>query len=273
MRTAAQQWFQQHGLTVLIGVLALGLIGVIGHETKWGGGLRPLPVVVVAQAVRSGDTSLLPVFAMPALDTGFTETADRPLFMPTRRPVPVAVGVVQPMMKKGQFRLAGTVVNQNLPYAFLVEIATGKGMRVAKGSSIVSSGISVDTVEAARVVLKQGDETEELTLRTAASPLAPAALPGFPGTGQPVPGQPPPSGVVVSGVPSPTAVLPGNRGGVPTAPFPSGISATVPQPGSSALPGFVQSPSAPVPQAAPANPAETAIVIQRRRRLPNVPQQ
>lgn len=274
MRPTPQQWFQRHGLTMLIGVLVLGLIGVIGHETKWGSSLRPIPVLVVGQVARSGDTSLLPAFALPAMDTGFKETADRPLFMPTRRPVPVLVGAVQPMMKKGQFRLAGTVINQNLPYAFLVEIATGKGMRVAKGSEIVSTGISVATVDAVRVVLKQGDETEELTLRTASSPpLPPAVPPGFPGAGQPGFPQPPPSGVVVSGVPSASPGFPGNRGGAPAGPVPGGIAATVPQPGSSALPGFVQAPNVPAPIAAPANPTDTAVGNQRRRRFQNVPQQ
>lgn len=274
MSSSPQQWFQRHGLTMLIGALMLALLGVIGYETNWGSSLRPTPVTAVGQVARSGDTSLLPVFALPAIDTGFKETADRPLFLPTRRPVPILIGAVQPTMKKGQFRLAGTVVNQDLPYAFLVEIATGKGMRVAKGSEIVSTGISVAAVDAVRVVLKQGDETEELTLRTASSPpLPPAALPGFPGAEKPGSTQPPPSGVVVSGVPSANPSFPGNRGGAPAAPVPGGITATVPQPGSSALPGFVQSPAGPAPITAPVNPADTGVGNQRRRRFPNVPQQ
>ncbi|MEQ1519190.1 MAG: hypothetical protein ABL931_22155 [Usitatibacteraceae bacterium] len=262
MSATPRQWLQQHGLTALIGLLVVGLLLVIGYETQWGTSLRPTPVVAAAQAAKAGDTSLTPAFALPPVDPAFKETLERPLFLPTRRPVPVVTGAVQPMMKKGQFRLAGTVVNQDLPYAFLVEIATGKGMRVAKGAEIVSSGISVASIDAVRVVLKQGDETEELSLRTASSPppsAAPAAMPGSAVPG--VPQRPPPSGVVVGNIPN-----------APGAPLP-GASATTPQPNSSALPGFVQAPPGTTPNAVPANPTDATVGLQRRRRFPNVPQQ
>lgn len=265
MNTIAQQWLQRHGLTALIGVLVAGLLAVIGYETKWGTSLRPEPVVAVAQAAKAGDTSLLPAFTLPGVDAGFKESADRPLFLPTRRPVPIVTAATLPSMKKGQFRLAGTVVNQDLPYAFLVEIATGKGMRVAKGSEIVSTGISVASIDASRVVLKQGDETEELSLRTASSPPPSAQPAGATGAQAPGVGQrPPPAGVVVGNIPTAPSAFP--------APVPN-VSATMPQPNSSALPGFVQSPPGGVPNAAPANPADNAVGIQRRRRFPNVPQQ
>ena len=257
--------FQRHGLALLIGALVLGLLGVIGVETQWGSSLRPPPVLLTGQAVKGGDTSLLPVFGLPAIDAGFKESLDRPLFVPSRRPVPVVIGAGQPVMKKGQFRLAGTVINNDLPFVFLVEIATGKSMRVAKGADIMSSGISVAEIDASRVVLKQGDETEELSLRTASSPPPRSATPP-PGAIQ----LPPPAGVVVSGVPT----FPGSP--PPARTSPTGIPAppgTVPQVGSSVLPGFVQSPEPAAPNAAPASAAESAVVTPRRRRFPNVPQQ
>ena len=260
MSVSPQLLLQRHGLTVLIGVLVVALLAVIGLETQWGSSLRPMPVVTIAQAPKAGDTSLLPAFVLPGVDAGFKESLDRPLFLPTRRPVPVTTATAQPLMKKGQFRLAGTVVNQELPFAFLVEIATGKGMRVAKGADILSTGISVAAIDAVRVVLKQGDETEELSLRTASSPPPVAAQPGSPGAGQ----RSPPPGMVVGGIPS----MPG------VAPFPTDANpqARGPQPGMSVLPGFVQ-PSPGAPNAAPANPAETAVGNQRRRRFPAAPQQ
>jgi hypothetical protein len=172
------------------------------------------------------------------MDVGFKDTAERPLFLPARRPVPIVIGAAQPLMKKGQFKLAGTVLNNEVPYVFLVEISSGKGMRVAKGAEIISTGISVSVVDAARVVLKQGDETEELTLRTSASPPAPpaavAAAPGVP--------QPPPSGVVVGAIPSSPAAAP-----------------TL-QPGMSVPPGWVQAPRTSVVTPTPPS--------QRRRRIP-----
>lgn len=270
MKPSPQRLFQRHGLTILISALVVGSLGVIGYETQWGTNLRPLSASAVGQGAKSGDTSLLPAFGLPTMDSGFRQTLDRPLFLPTRRPVPVVIGATAPSMKKGQFRLAGTVVNQVLPYAFLVEISTGKGTRVAKGADVMSTGITLLAVDAARVVLKQGDETEELTLRTASSPAAP---PGPLGIGQPGAAQPPPpSGVVVSGVPGPPAGFPASQGVATVMSIPGGLGATVPLPGSSALPGFVQSSPGPVPNAAPTNPAENA-ARNPRRRSPNVPQQ
>lgn len=272
MNVTWQQWLQRHGLTTVIGALVVGLLVVVGFETQWGSSLRPSPVVAVGQAVKGTDTSLLPAFALPAADVAFNQTVERPLFVPTRRPTPVVAGAVQPMMKKGQFKLAGTVLNQDLPFAFLVEVSTGKGMRVAKGAEIISTGISVASIDAMRVVLKQGEETEELTLRTAASPPAPIAPPlgapvaGVPGAAQ----RPPPAGVVVSAVPTMpgVAVAPGapvTGGGVATA--------TGPRPGSSVMPGWVQPPTDAAQTAVPATPADATVGTQRRRRFPNVPQQ
>ena len=274
MSVTWQQRLQRYGLTSVIVALVVGLLVVVGFETQWGSSLRPSPVVAVGQAVKGTDTSLLPVFALPAAEVAFNQTVERPLFVPTRRPTPVVAGAVQPMMKKGQFKLAGTVLNQDLPFAFLVEVSTGKGMRVAKGAEIISTGISVASIDAMRVVLKQGDETEELTLRTAASPPAPIAPPpgapvaGLPGALQ----RPPPAGVVVSAVPT----VPGVAAApiAPGAPVTGGgIAATGPRPGSSVLPGWVQPPTDAAQTAAPATPADATVGTQRRRRFPNVPQQ
>ena len=268
MTFSSRQVFEQHGLALLIGVLVLGLLSVIGVETQWGSSLRQPFVLTTGQAVRSGDTLLLPAFGLPAIDAGFKETLDRPLFVPTRRPVPVVVGAVQPLMKKGQFKLAGTVLNKDLPYVFLVEIATGKGLRVARGANILSTGISVADVDASRVVLKQGDETEELSLRTASSPPRSAEVP-MPGASPPgaMP-PPPPAGVVVSGIPTFSA----NSPAVQASPLGSAPAATTPQAASSALSGFVQSPE-PAPGAAPASSPVPAVNTPRRRSSPNVPQQ
>ena len=272
MTPSARQIFQRHGLALLIGALVLGLLGVIGIETQWGSSLRPPLILMTGQAVKGGDTSLLPAFVLPAINAEFKESLDRPLFVPSRRPVPVVIGASQPVMKKGQFRLAGTVINKDLPYAFLVEIATGKGMRVGKGADIMSTGISVAEIDASRVVLKQGDETEELSLRTAMSPPPrSAALPGSPGASPTGATQlPPPAGVVVSGVPTFPSNPPPARVSPSGAPAPVG---TAPQVGSSVLPGFVQSLEAAPPNTAPVSTVEPAVVTPRRRRLPNVPQQ
>ncbi|MEO8385943.1 MAG: hypothetical protein ABI583_11920, partial [Betaproteobacteria bacterium] len=130
MKSSAQRWFQQNGLTALISLLALGALVAIGFETRWGTSMSTGPDVMVGKVNKSDDTSLLPAFALPAIDAGFKETVERPLFLPTRRPVPIVTGAARPLMVKGKYRLAGTVVNQAVPVAFLVDIATGKSMRV-----------------------------------------------------------------------------------------------------------------------------------------------
>ena len=272
MKPSSQLLLRRHGVKALIAVLVLGALGTLGYETQWGSNLRPLPVTTGGQVAATGDTSLLPAFVLPALDTGFKETADRPLFLPTRRPIPIITASPQPLMVKGKFRLAGTVVNQDLPFAFLVEIATGKGVRVAKGAEILSTGISVSIIDTARVVLKQGDETEELTLRTAASPPPQVLPPAVPGSPAPGPAQrPPPTGVVVSGVPTFNAPGPVPRQNLPAGPVPP-VNPSVVQSGSSALPGFVQSPADAPQNAAPVSQPETAPGNQRRRRIQNAPQ-
>jgi hypothetical protein len=235
---------------------------MIAYETQWGTSLRPIPSLAASQAAKNADTSLMPAFVVPAMETGFKEFVDRPLFISSRRPVPIVNGPGQSAMKKGQFRLAGTVVNQDLPYAFLVDVSTGKGMRVAKGAEIVSSGISVASVDSTRVILKQGEETEELTLRTASSPPAPQPPQPTPPVATPPAQRPAPASVVVGAVPS-----------VPGRPVPASVLPTVPRPGSSVMPGWVlPAPDAAQP-ATPANSPEAAGGNQRRRRFPNVPPQ
>jgi hypothetical protein len=261
VRTSIQQLLHHHGLTASIGIFTLGLLGVIGYETQWGTSLQRTSTQAAVEVAKRAEIAVLPAFTLPALEAGFKETVDRPLFLPTRRPVPLATTAGASVMKKGQFRLAGTILNQDLPFAFLVEISTGKGMRVAKGSDILSTGISVASVDASRVVLKQGEESEELTLRTASSPPPPVPIPGPPGAASPgVEQRVPPSGVVVGAIPNPPAAR------VQSNPVTAG-----PLPGMGVLPGFVQSPGASV--AAPAGVADPAVVNQRRRRFPNQPQQ
>ena len=132
MNVVAQQLLQRHGLTAVIGALVIGLLAAIGYETGWGSGLRPTPALARSEAAKTADTSLLPTFGLPAIDVAFKETVERPLFLPTRRPVPVATGSTAPAMVKGRFRLAGTVLNQDLPFAFLVAML-GLYLRVHLG--------------------------------------------------------------------------------------------------------------------------------------------
>jgi len=258
MKAGARMFWQRHGLTALLVAASLAALAVLGFETRWGRALR-LPAPVANNASRASEiVATLPPFALAPLDVAFKETGDRPLFSPSRRPQVLNLAAA-PKMKMGQFKLSGTSVSGELTVAYLIEISSGKTVRVTKGKEI--NGILLDIVEDNRVVLKQGEETEELVLRTAASPpvkaapaAPPTAVPGFPAPGIQPPVAPPPVAAVA---PVPQAILPNQAG---------------PSPGHSQLPGFVM-PSATAGQAQNIAPADPAGAAQRRRRIQGQPQQ
>lgn len=256
-------FWQRYGLTAMLGLAAVGFLGAIGFETGWGQAVRP-PLPNANDALPAPDMlATLPGFSLPSLDNAFKETADRPLFTPTRRPAALNLAANVPAMKKGQFKLSGTSLSSDLIIAFLRETATGKTVRVTKGKEI--NGMTLDTVEANRVVLKQGDETEELTLRTATSPPLPAQVVA------PVPGTPP----VASSAPVAVQPVAGvNVGAAPAPrPVPQSPNPLAPAPGSAVLPGFVM-PSAAIPAPTQAVPSpDNSNTAQRRRRFQTPPPQ
>lgn len=266
MNPTMRLFWQRHGLTAMLGLAGVGFLALIGHETGWGQAVRrPLPTATEER--RTPDMVVtLPGFALPSLDNAFKETADRPLFTPTRRPTAGNLAANVPVMKKGQFKLSGTSVNNDLTVAFLLETATGKTVRIAKGKEI--NGMTLAVVDEGRVVLKQGEETEELTLRTAPSPPLPVKVAA-------------PAQVTVPATPA--IVAPAAAGGNVGAPTPASVTpppakfaaqppnALVPAPGSSQLPGFVLPPSA-RPDATAAPAAESPNAAQRRRRVQTSPQ-
>ncbi len=203
--------------------------------------------VTVGEGVRAPakvvEAGLLPAFAMAPEVQPAPETVARPLFVPTRRPSPPAASAAVPTMKKGQFVLTGVTVANDAAFAFLKEVATGKTKSVRKGTEV--NGITVDVVEPRRVVLKQGDETENLALNiqvpakmaaaaapTGAVPPAPGAplmatggvgLPGGlpqPPMAAPPPGTVPPAPGAIPGapLPAPGTVPPGSASGAPAVP-------------------------------------------------------
>lgn len=146
------------------------------------------------------DARMLPPFSLPAAEQVAPETAERPLFTPTRRQAPPAA-TVQATMRKGQFVLTGVTVSQEASFAFLREVASGKTKSVRMGAEV--NGLRVEAVEARRVVLRQGEETEDLLLaiqsppKSATPPPGAGAAPGAPGApnifapgGVPLPGAP-----------------------------------------------------------------------------------
>lgn len=273
MSPALARFWQQHGLSALLSVAALGGALAVGIETQWGSAVRLSSTNSGAGASRTPEiVATYPNFSMPSLNGGFVETAERPLFLPSRRPIPVGPSASAQVMKKGQYKLSGTSVESDLAVAYLVETATNKSVRVSKGKEIVGSpGLMVDQVEATRVVLKMGDDTETLELRTSASPPKPATPPGTNAS----PGTPGAPGVAAV---APAPAPPQPQQSVPAffAPPPTAATAAAPAPantgaapGSSAMPGFVPQGAGAAAQTPPAADA----AAQRRRRFQNLPQQ
>ena len=265
-------------LTTVLGVLLVSTLAAIGFETDWGRSLMGGRFTGGSANAPTLDTKVLPPFALAPLSpsgSGYRETIERPLFIPTRRPAP-AGNSAQMAMKKGQFRLAGTTVSEQISVAYLFETGTNKTHRVNKGSDI--NGMTVDSVSANRVVLKQGDETEELSLRPSTSPRPPPPpqVAGAP----PAPGQPlgtPVAQAMGGAAPSqPLAAPPGFA--PPGGTFQAGMGqAAPPGIGQAVAPSGARPPGAPA-AAQDADPAAASAAPdpnqpqQRRRRFQNLPQ-
>jgi hypothetical protein len=268
---------QRHGLTILLSVLLVSTIGFIGWETDWGRALRGEPPTPIAR-VANLDTKVPPPYRLPPVEPTYKEMVERPLFLSARRPAPVGNATPQIVMKKGQFKLAGTSVSEGFSVAYLVETANNKTHRVNLGAEI--NGIKVERVEATRVVMKQGDDSEELTLRSATSPKLPptqvaaVGVPGQPGMQGGQPGQLPgvPGGNF--GPPLPQGQIPGGQ-----------VAGVVPPQGQAPqmAPGFNPNQAqAAVPPQIPgqvnpngevtAPPPDPNAVQMRRRRFQNLPQ-
>jgi hypothetical protein len=280
---------QRYGLTALIVGSIVAIAVVMGWETGWGRYLTPGAPPIAAGNRKAEEIALLPAFNLPPISPAFKETAERPLFNQSRRPVPAAAVVAAaPTMQKGKYRLVGAVVAGDVSTAFLVEIQSNKTFRVTKGGVVNpndSQGPMLDSVSPTEAVLKLGTDSETLTLATAKSPAAPpmvaaAGVPGMTGAqGQPgvvpqaafggqalQPFTPQPS-TPASGLQPPAMPPPGTGGGpVPLPPNTPGI-APLP-PGAYPLPGSVPS-SQGTAQTTPATVEPTTL---RRRRFQNLPQ-
>ena len=202
-------------LVVLMAILALE--HYFGDVTAGTGPRAPAKIV---------EAKLLPPFTLPPETPAGAETVARPLFIPTRRPSPPLSTAGTPVMRKGQFVLTGVTIVPDAAFAFLRESASGKTHSVKKGNMV--NGITIDSVEPRRVVLRMGEETEELSLNiqvparvaTAAAPAA--GVPPAPGAVSAFQSQPAGGAVPAAG---PPPALPGPPAAMPPA-TPPGPPAT-----------------------------------------------
>jgi len=172
------------------------LLVLIGWEVDWGAELRKRPPPAEPVPPKPVAASLLPEYVIEGGVAGRTETVNRTLFNPTRRPAPVAVAdAAKPQMQRGLYTLTGTTVADDRGLAFLKEVKGGKARTVKQGDRI--DGVLVAEVKPDRVRLALGDESEELTLKVVTNPkptpapAAPAAAPGASGAPPTTPGAAP----------------------------------------------------------------------------------
>ncbi len=150
-------------LSIVLAVCLLMLAGLLFWEWEQGEALtrdllkvRKIPVTEVPAQ------KILPEFQLPDLATGFPELVSRNLFAGNRRSAAPAAKDGVSSMKKGQFALVGVLITPQQRSALLRDVQTNKTEVVALVGVI--RGLTLGEVEPSRVVLRQGAESEELTL-------------------------------------------------------------------------------------------------------------
>jgi hypothetical protein len=113
----------------------------------------------------SSASAATPGFALPPL-AALADVVARPLFLPTRRPVPVLAAAAS--VPIAHFSLAGIVMTQDRRVAFIQSGSAPPPAMVTVGQAI--DGWMVTAIEFDHVVLRNADTTAELSLRDNAPP-------------------------------------------------------------------------------------------------------
>ena len=223
--------FRRHPLIAMLTALAVAFIVILGFETGWGTAFRPDLASTPPRRTAPFEGKLLPSLAATAAEQAYPETANRPLFTPTRRPAPPS-NVASTTMQKGQYVLAGVIIVGDTKIAMLREKSSGKTHRLEKGQEL--NGIKLVEVDREKVTLSQGGDTEVLDLvvqkaqpAAAAAAAAAQAQPAGPFAG-PAPGAAPrppgPPGIPTATPATPQPAQPA-AGGTDFGPHPPGYNA------------------------------------------------
>ena len=176
MKTAMPQ---EKKIAITLALLALVIAGAL--YWVWDQGMQLRQELIAMRnipATTVPEQKILPEFNLPPVETGFPDLIARSLFAANRRSsVTPGKGSVA-AMKKGQFALVGVLITPQQQSALLRDVATNKTQTIALQGIV--RGLTLGEVEPARVLLRQGDETEELLLniqtgpKLASAPRAPA---------------------------------------------------------------------------------------------------
>jgi hypothetical protein len=163
------------------------LAAMIGWETDWGRAVDKRPQPAEAVAPKPVVASVLPEYAIAGGLAARSETVQRTLFNPTRRPAPApAQENASARIQRGQFALTGTTIVDGKNTAFLRETAGNKSRRVRAGETI--NGMRVAEVSPDRVKLTLGEDSEELVLKVATNPRPTVQPVAVAAPAQPAPG-------------------------------------------------------------------------------------
>ncbi len=214
-------------------LLAAGIViafVAIGLETDWGRARHSVAEGKRMAPAQLADAGILPAFSLGPIDQVSPQSGERPLFVPTRRPAPV-VAAQASARPRGQYLLQGTSITKDFgDVAMLKEVATNRTYVVRKGEQL--NGITVDAVEPGRVVLKQGEDSEDLAMKTQGpGKVAPPAPMTFGSIFQQIAPQspaPPPAAPAAPAIamPKPPAALAAPGAGLP----PAGAAPPLPAP-------------------------------------------
>jgi general secretion pathway protein N len=213
-------WAKRNPLAALLALVVAVLVAAIAAEALLENRISG-PAAASARKPSGAQAKLLPPLTIASAEHDYPETADRPLFIPTRRPAPVVEGAGQQRFQKGQFALAGVISAGSLRIAMLKEKTNGHIHRVEQGKDV--NGIIVERIEPEAVTLALGGDREVLSLAVQKGPATGPNTPHAAGMFVPAPevnpaAAPPAAGFPVPGQPFvPPGVAPGTQPGNPLA--------------------------------------------------------
>lgn len=164
--------------TLLLLAPAAALSALIGSELGWGNGVGwelKQQLAERAQLPKKNNSAAMPAlppeFGLAPLDQAYTAVVERPIFVPTRRMSPGLSGEGGGSIQRGQFVLTGVILSNGRNIALLREVSSGRMLRVEQGAQV--NGMLVDKLEPDKVVLKQGNDVEEVVLKIPAASKTP----------------------------------------------------------------------------------------------------
>jgi len=148
------------------GVLILWIVAIAALAVAWLGPIGDSSPGKIPDPEGNARGFTLP--ALPSLQS-LPETTARPLFNKTRRPVPSAAtpapSAVEPAAAMlGRYRLSGVVIDGKTRKVLVAPAAGGKMVSVSEGDML--DGWKVERISPESLVLRAGDRTETVELRT-----------------------------------------------------------------------------------------------------------